>query len=461
MTQTAAKSGRVGTNLTEGPIMKTLLIFAIPIVLTNIVQQLYSLVDLIVIGQFVGNAGSIGVNTGGELADLLAPIAMGFSTAGQIYIAQLVGARNEDGAKKAVGTLLTFMLALSIVLGFGGAALCGPILTLLNCPEMGWGQAASYLVITALGTPFVFGYNAVVGILRGMGESKRPLAFILIAAAVNIFLDLLLVAVFDLQAAGTAIATVASQLGSFLAALYFLWKKRDQFDFELKLSYFKIDMPSMKILIKLGIPQVVRSLFVRAGMLWVNSTANFFGEVISTTNGVGNKLQKFLEVFVQGIDTASASMVGQNLGARKIDRAGKTTLNTFAAATACAAVSAGLCLLFPHQIFNIFSKDTAVIEMGALFLQIFCIHFFASALTGSFQAMVTGCGFVELGFAIGVMDGLVCKIGLSLLFMNVLGLGYIGLWWGVACSRIIPGFICLGYYLSGKWKTRKLLAEEK
>lgn len=156
-----------------------------------------------------------------------------------------------------------------------------------------------------------------------------------------------------------------------------------------------------------------------------------------------------------------AAAVGQNLGARKIDRAGKTTLNTFAAATACAAVSAGLCLLFPHQIFNIFSKDTAVIEMGTLFLQIFCIHFFASALTGSFQAMVTGCGFVELGFAIGVMDGLVCKIGLSLLFMNVLGLGYIGLWWGVACSRIIPGFICLGYYLSGKWKTRKLLAEGK
>ena len=258
-----APRGGVGRNLTEGPIMNNLLRFAIPIVLTNLVQQLYSMVDLIVIGQFVGNAGSIGVNTGGELADMLAPVAMGFSTAGQIYIAQLVGAKDEAGVKKAVGTLLTFMLGLSVILGVGGALLCQPILRLLNCPEVGWNQAAAYLIITALGTPFVYGYNAVVGILRGMGESKRPLIFILVAATVNIFLDLLLVAVFDLQAAGTAIATIASQLGSFLAAFYFLWKKRDQFDFELNLSYFKLDIPCLKILVRLGIPQVVRSLLVR------------------------------------------------------------------------------------------------------------------------------------------------------------------------------------------------------
>lgn len=456
---TAAAKGKVGTNLTEGPIMRTLLVFAIPIVLTNLVQQLYSLVDVMVIGQFVGNTGTIGVNTGGEISDLLTPVAMGFSTAGQIYIAQLTGAKNEQGVKRSIGTLLSFMLILSAVLSVVTICLCGPLLTLMNCPEEARSQAMSYMIITAVGFPFIFGYNAVVGVLRGMGESKRPLIFILIAASVNIVLDLLLVVVFKLEAAGTAIATVASQFGSFAAAFYFLWKKRDKFDFELSLSYFKMDRKILWILIRLGIPQVARSLLVRVSQLWVNSTANSYGMVVSTTNGIGNKLQKFLEVFIQGVDTASAAMVGQNLGAKKTERAGKVTLCTWGACLVCASVISVLCLLIPEEIFGIFTKDPEVKALGAVFLQIYIIHFFASATTGSFQAMVTGCGFVELGFLLGVLDGVVCKIGLSLLFVYVFNMGYLGLFWGVACSRILPAFICIGYYISGKWKTRKLLTE--
>ncbi len=455
-----ARRGTVGTNLTEGSIMKGLVIFAIPIVLTNLVQQLYSMVDLIVIGQFVGNVGTVGVNTGGEMADLVTPVAMGFSTAGQIYIAQLFGAGDDKKIKQIVGTLLTFMMLASVVLAAAAILFHRQVLGLLNCPEEAMGQASSYMIITALGYPFIFGYNAVCGVLRGMGESKRPLYFILVAAAINVVMDVLLVAVIPLEAAGTAIATALSQMGSFIAAFIFMWKKKERFDFELKLSYFKIDRHIMGILFRLGIPQVVRSMFVRVGMLWVNSSANVYGLVVSATNSVGNKLQKFLEVFVQGIDTASASMVGQNLGAKKIDRAGKTTLCTVAAAVACAAFSAVLCLLIPHQIFGIFTQDEEVIALGATFLRIFIIHFFASAVTGSFQAMVTGCGFVELGFVLGLLDGVVCKIGLSILFMNVFDMGYLGLWWGVACSRILPGFICIGYYISGRWKTRKLLTEE-
>ncbi|MGN1344804.1 MAG: MATE family efflux transporter, partial [Traorella sp.] len=305
----------------------------------------------------------------------------------------------------------------------------------------------------------IFGYNAVCGILRGMGESKRPLYFIMVAASVNIVLDLLLVVVFHMEAAGTAIATVASQIGSFAAAFYFMYKKRDQFDFEMKLSYLSIDKEILAVLIRLGIPQVVRSMFVRIGMLWVNANVNAYGLVVSSTNSIGNKLQKFLEVFIQGIDTASASMVGQNLGAKKIDRAGKTTLWTACAAVTCAAVSALICIFIPEKIFAVFTNDPEVIHLGVTFLRIFILHFFASAITGSFQAMVTGCGFVELGFILGLFDGLVCKIGFGLFFTQVCGMGYEGIWWGVACSRIIPGIICISYYLSGKWKTRKLLTD--
>lgn len=446
-------------DLTEGPIMKTLLAFAIPIVLTNLVQQLYSMVDLIVAGQFIGNIGTVGVNTGGEIADLVTPVAMGFSTAGQILIAQLVGAREDQKVKDSIGTLLTFMLLFSCLLAAGTIVFSTQILHLINCPEEAFRQAKDYMIITALGMPAIFGYNAVIGVLRGMGESKKPLIFILIAAAINIVLDLLLVIAFRLEAAGTAIATTASQFGSFLAAFYFMWKERDKFNFELKLSYFKMEGHTLWVLIKLGIPQVTRSLLVRFSMLWVNATANSYGMVVSATNSVGNKLQKFLEVFIQGVDTASAAMIGQNLGARKIDRAGKVTLDTLKASLICAAVIALLSLTIPEQMFGLFTRDEEVRALGAVFLKIMIIHFFASATVGAFQSMVTGCGFVSLGFAIGILDGVICKVGLSLLFVHVFQMGYIGLFWGVACSRILPAFLCMAYYFSGKWKTRKLLVD--
>lgn len=459
MGATLKAKGNVGTNLTEGPILSTLITFAVPIVLANLVQQLYSMVDLIVIGQYVGSVGTVGVNTGGEIMDMLTPVATGFATAGQIYIAQLAGAKEDAKVKKSIGTLLTFMMVFSVFVGIAVIVLSDAILGVLNCPEEAWGQAKSYMIITAVGTPFIFGYNAVAGVLRGMGESKKPLFFIMVAAVANIVLDLLLVVGFKMEAAGTAIATVGSQLGSFIAAFYFMWKKRDKFDFELKLSYFKVDKKILWVLIKLGVPQVARSLLVRTGMLWVNASANSYGLVVSATNSVGNKLQKFLEVFISGIDTAAAAMIGQNLGAKKHERAGKITLCTVACALVCAAASALLCLLIPKQIFGLFTKDTAVQELGVTYLQIMCVHFFISAITGSFQAMVTGSGFVTLGFVLGTLDGLICKIGLSLLFVNVFDMGYLGLFWGVALSRLLPAFINIGYFVSGKWKTCKLLTD--
>lgn len=136
------------------------------------------------------------------------------------------------------------------------------------------------------------------------------------------------------------------------------------------------------------------------------------------------------------------------------------TLNTLAAALVCAAAISALCLFLPEEIFGIFTKNEDVKRLGVVFLRIMIIHFFVSAIVGSFQAMVTGCGFVSLGFAIGVLDGVVCKIGLSLLFVNVLHMGCLGLFWGVACSRVLPAILCASYFFSGKWRYRQLLTEK-
>lgn len=448
--ETVIKKREIGMNLTEGPIFKSLLFFSIPIILTSLIQQIYSMVDLMVIGQFVGNVGTVGVSIGGEYADLAAPIAMGFASAGQIFIAQIIGAKDDQKCKDTVGTLLTFILLLSLALTLLGILFLNPVLRMLNCPEEAMEQARAYMLITALGIPFIFGYNAVCGILRGMGEAKRPLIFVIIAAVVNIGLDILLVVAFAMQAAGTAIATTLSQFGSFAAALVYLYKCRDKFDFELKLTYFKMDKEILGVLIKLGIPQVVRSMLVRFSLLWINSQINAYGMVVSATNSVGNKIQKFADLFTQGVDAASAAAIGQNLGARKTKRAEKITWATLVMTMTCALVASLLCITMPKVFFGIFTTDEVVKEMGVVYLHIMIIHFFASAFIGAFQAMVTGCGFVSLGFVIGILDGVICKIGLSLLFVNVWHMDYIGYFLGIGCSRILPGILCFIYFMSGK-----------
>ncbi len=488
----SANTGRVGRDLTEGPIFSSLFLFAMPVILANVIQQLYGMVDLAVAGKYVGSIGTVGVNTGGEMADLILPVAMGCATAGQIYIAQLVGAKDHSGTKQTVSTLLTFTILVSLVLAAFTIVFCDPILGLLNCPEDSMGQARAYMRITALGFPFVFGYNAVCGLLRGMGESKRPLIFIIVAAVINIFADLLLVAVFRLEAAGTAIATVLSQIGSFAAAFFYLYRCRDKFDIRFDRSFVKMDLHTLKTLVTLAVPQVARSLLVRFGLLYINANINAYGTEVSATNGVGNKIQKFLEVFMQGVDTASAAMVGQNLGARKPERAGKVTWCTLAMTMSIAAVISVVGVVWAEQIFGLFSDDPLVLAMGVVYMQFMVIHFFSSAFVGAFQAMVTGCGFVSLGFAIGILDGIVCKIGLSLLFLplfnNASGVfaffcseipqvvtdqvmatqigavhnyGYLAYFLGIACSRILPGILCFLYFLSGRWKTRKLLVKDK
>lgn len=487
-----SQPGRVGRDLTEGPIFSGLLMFAFPVILTNVIQQLYGMVDLAVAGKFVGAIGTVGVNTGGEMADLILPVAMGCATAGQIYIAQLVGAKDHSGTKATVSTLLTFTTLVALILAVLTIVFTVPILHLLNCPENSIGQASAYMIITALGFPFVFGYNAVCGLLRGMGESKRPLIFIIVAAIINVFADLLLVAVFRLEAAGTAIATVLSQIGSFAAAFYYLYKKRETFGIRFDLSFLKMDIPTLGVLVKLAFPQVVRSLLVRCGLLYINANINAYGTEVSATNGVGNKIQKFLEVFMQGVDTASASMIGQNLGARKPDRAAKTTWCTLTMTMLIATAISIIGLTWSRQIFGLFSNDPMVLAIGVVYMEFMVIHFYSSGFVGAFQAMVTGSGFVSLGFAIGILDGLVCKIGLSLLFLplfqNATGIfgffcsqipdivtnqvmateagaihnfGYLAYFLGIACSRILPGFLCFGYFMSGKWRTRKLLVRSK
>ena len=454
----AEKSARIGTDLTQGSIIRTLLTFALPLIATNLIQQLYSSVDLAVIGQFTDKIGTSQVNVGSEVADLVTPLAVAFSTAGQIYIAQLTGAGDKTKTRHTVGTLLSWMILLSIVFMVGTLALRWEIMSWLNCPEEAVSGAVQYLEITAIAMPAVFIYNAICSVLRGMGESKRPLLFIIVAAVVNIILDVVLVAWCGMGAAGTAIATAASQLGSCVASCIYLYRKRELLDLKFNWDTFKIRWEPLKIILILGIPRVVQNVAIHFSLMFCSAKVNEFGLVATATNGVGNKIQRLCNVFVMGVDGAASTMIGQNLGARKPDRCEKTVWGTLACTMILATVTSAVCLIWGDALYGIFTKDPEVVELGRVFMRIMVATFYCGALMGPFFAMVNGSGFASMGFIIGILD-VVFRVGISLLFERLFHLGVYSYWWGNALCRVGPMIICMIYYFSGKWKTRRLLTE--
>lgn len=452
-------TSKVGRDLTTGSVLPLLFSFALPMILTSLVQQTYSMVDLIVIGKFVGSIGTVGVSTGGELSDMMTPIANGLATAGQIYIAQLVGARNHDKLRTVTGTLFTIMGLIAIAITVVTFICYRQFLIWLNCPAEAFDAAAQYMLITVVGMPFIFGYNAVCAVLRGMGESKRPLMFVVIAATINIFLDLLLVVVFHLDAAGTAIATVMSQIGAFAASYVYLYRRREQIGLSISTSYFRINRYDAGIIFRLGIPQMIRVLSVHGSMLWVKSNINAFGLTVSATYSVGSKIEKFMNIFMQGIDQAGGAMIGQNLGARKPERVReimrKMLMTTFAIGIVCAA----LFWLVPNQLYMLFTDDADVIAYGEVFLQIMSVGCLVVGYSGAMKSISTGAGAAMLSLSMGVMDG-VSRILVCLFADYALQQGAQSYFWGAALCQLLPGVMAMCYYLSGQWERKKLLVDE-
>lgn len=439
--------------------MKTLITFAIPLVLANLVQQLYNTVDLIVIGKFAGSVGTVGTAQGGDFASLMTLIGMGFSGAGQVYIAQLAGAKEHEKIRKAIGTLLTLMMCGSVVIAVIGCCVTDGFLNLLNTPKEAFDAAKQYMFVTCLGMPFVYGYNAVCGILRGKGESKRPLEFVIVAAIVNVVLDIFFVAILKMGCFGTALATVIAQAASFFMALGFMIRQREQMDFDFKLASFRPYKEQVKVILRLGTLKAAQGALLSVSMLYCSSQINVYGLVSAATNNIGNKIGRFTNIITVSVDTAAAGIIGQSLGARKIDRVKKTVYCSLIIAMAMAAINCALGLFLPRQIFHIFSDDPEVIEFGVTFMRISLITFIFSGLMGPYNAVITGDGNAALGFVLGVLDGVVLRIGISILLAKVFDMGVIGYFYGSALARVGPTIVTMIYFYSNRWQKRKLLTE--
>ena len=441
-------------DLTTGSVSKTLVEFSMPLFLANLLLMVYNMVDMVVIGQFVGSTGLSAVSIGTDIIHMPTFLAMGFCNAGQVIISQLVGAGDTKSVTRSIGTMFTVLLAISLALTAVGFIWADAFLNLMNTPPEAFALARDYTLTCIAGLFFTFGYSLVSAILRGMGDSRHPLIFIAIAAVTNLILDLVFVAVFKWEAFGAALATVIGQSISFIISIGFLYKRKGQFGFDFKLKSFMVDRLILNRFLRLGVPMSLQSMAINFSMIFVNAYINAYGVIASAVSGIGAKLSLVPSIISSSFSTGGAAMVGQCLGAGKTERIPRVISFSMLVNLAFATLLTLLTVLLPRQIFGLFNNDELVLEMAMTYIPCAVLSYYGFALRAPFFSLINGVGHAKLNLSVGLLDGVVCRIGLALLLGITAGMGISGFWYGNVLAGYVPFFIGGVYFIFGKWKTQ-------
>ena len=447
-------------NFTSGNIAKQLLMFTLPFMASNALQVLYSTVDMWIVGKYVGTAGLSAVSQSSQILNFATMVCLGFANAGQVLIAQALGAGKRKEMNHIIGTL--FSLLMLLALGLSAVFLCGNTLIrdLMKIPVESYAYAGEYLTICAAGLVFTAGYNMVSAVLRGMGDSKSPFIFIGIATAVNLALDILFTGFLGWEVAGAAWATIIGQAVSFLFSLWYLYRRKAEVGFDFKKESFRIDGHYTGMILTLGTPMAIQSGCINLSMLFVNAMINDVGVVASATFGVGVRIDDIANKISQGIQFAAMPMISQNIAADKPERAQKVVHLSWAYSTVLTVIFMLAYVLIGKQLFMLFSDDVLVHEMSHTFISAILWMFPALAVMRGTGAFIQGIGNAKMSMVLALLDGVVLRIGLSWLFGIVLKWGFYGfvLGYGLAAyGNAIPGLI---YFLSGVWKKRRVLARD-
>ena len=445
-------------DLTTGSVPGRLIRFSAPFILANLLQFLYNIVDMIIVGQFVGSAGLSAVSIGAEFMHFLTFIAAGFAQAGQILIAQTIGRnRNAGSLSRIIGNMFTFILGLSVIVTVVSVLFPRQFASVMNTPAESFEETVRYCTVCGAGMFFVFGYNTVSNILQGMGDSKHPLLFVGIAAGLNLVLDLIFVGVFQLRSMGAALATVLGQAFSFIVSMLFLYRRREAFGFDFRARSFRPDRGIFGSILKLGVPIALQSVAISVSIMYVTACVNVYGVIYSAVNGVSSKISQLCNIVTVSFRASGAAMTGQNFGAGRNDRVAAVFWYVLLLSLGFAAVLTALLLLFPTEVFGLFDSDPAVLAIAMEVVPVIVLNFFSAATRTPVSALINGIGFAGMNFVMGIMDGVVVRIGLAVLMGRALGMGVHGYWYGSAIAGFMFFVVVFPYFLSGRWKLRRTL----
>lgn len=456
------KSKSMTVDFTRGNIPVQLFAFATPLFLSSLLQVVYNMVDMIVVGRVMGQTGLSAVAVGGDVSNFMTFLALGFTNAGQVIIARYLGEGRQDRIGRFIATMFTSLGAAALLVSAVCILFREPILHLMNTPEEAFSEALGYSTVCAAGLIFIYGYNIVSAVLRGIGDSKHPFLFISIAAVLNIVLDIWFVAGLDMGAAGAALATVISQCVSFVSCAAFLYVKRESLGFAVQpKDFLHPDRAMLADLCKLGLPMAIKSASIQFSKLFVNSYINSFGVAVSAFAGVANKVNSISNLISNALNTAGSSMVAQNIGAKNYPRVPRIAGCVGAVTLSIAALMSVLVVSFPRQIFGIFTDEAEVLAVAMEYLPIAVLIFLGSACRAPANAIINGSGNYRVNFATAIFDGIVMRLGLSALFGLSLNMGYIGFWLGDALAGFTPLVIGIVFYLTGAWKKGKKQPDKK
>jgi len=447
-------------DFTKGHVAKQLFWFMLPFMASNAMQVLYSTIDMVIVGEYVGTPGLSAVSQSSQILNFATMVCLGVSNAGQVLISQALGAGKKKEMSQIIGTLFSSLMIFTAVLSVFILAAREWIMDVMNMPTESRAFALDYLIICGAGLVFTAGYNMVSAVLRGMGDSKRPFLFIGIASAVNLVLDILFTGIFRWEVAGAAWATIIGQAASFLFSVFYLYKRREEFGFDFKKESLAINKQYLKMIATLGTPMAIQSGCINISMLFVNSMVNSVSVVASATFGAGIRIDDIINKISMGVQYAAMPMISQNIAARQEKRAVQVVKFTWLYSGILTVFFMAAYVLFGKQLFMLFSDDPLVLEMSGTFIMAILWLFPALAVMRGSSAFIQGIGNAKLSMILALLDGVILRIGLSWLLGIALDFGFFGFVLGYALAPYgcaIPGLI---YFLSGKWKKRKILADD-
>lgn len=440
------------TDLTSGSIFRSLVKYAAPVVLSNLLQALYGLVDTIVAGRFIGPEALSGLTNANMVITMFTQILIGLCMGGGILIGQYYGARNRENTHASTVTLFTGSLIAGVftvlLLFFGSRG----ILIMLGAPALE--EAHTYLQTCALGFLFIAGYNGASAALRAVGNSRAPLVCIIATSVVNIVLDIWFVAGLGMGVFGAALATVASQGASFVVAVWYLCKSPDVFGVYLHKLYLRPDMLRKEL--KLGLPCAVQMSVAAISWLSVTFLINGYGVTVSAGNGVSNRIKEFCQLFITAMTTATSGMIAQNMGAGLYDRAKKTLYSAMKLTVAMAIFIIVVVQLAAPWLVGVFTDDAATAEAAVrnLRIEIFGQVFYAIFLV--YHGLMLGSGDTWFVFLSSFINCILARITLGVGFNALWGLD--GVYYACMIAPLTSVPFGWWYERSNRWR-RTLIKE--
>lgn len=443
-------------DFTVGKEAKLILLFSVPLVLGNIFQNLYNVIDSIIVGRFLGKEALGAVGASFPIIFALISMVIGVGSGASTVVSQYFGAKKIDEVKRTIDTIFIFFLGSSILITILGIIFSRHIFILLGLPDEILPQAVSYLNIYMLGMFFFFGFAGISSILRGLGDSKTPLYFMVIATINNILLDLLFVVVFKWGIQGVAFATIISEGGAFITAAIYLNKKHPI----IKLSFRKyiFDRDIFRSCIRIGLPTGFQQSFVAFGMMAIMSIVNGFGTNAVAAYSAAMRIDSFVKMPAITFSSALSSFVGQNLGAFQEKRAKTGLYATLLFSTIYCIIASLLIILFGQHIMSLFTTDPAVIKIGQEYLLIVSSFYLLFSVMFSFTGFLRGAGATLVPMITTFTALYLIRIPAATFLSDVIGVN--GIWWAEPMGTFIGLTILLIYYRSGKWKGKVVVKNE-